>query len=494
LHEQLRYGYDKAWNLSWRSNNCLGQSFTANAANELAGGALAGSLTVSGSVWPPPPNSTPSVTVSGTGLASEAAQVYADGSWARAGAAPANGLNTYTAQATNKYSGNSAQSSQSAYLPATVVYAYDANGNLRSDGLRNFQYDYENQLTNVFVPGQWQSTFVYDGLGRRRIRFEQVWNGAMFVTNQTVRYVYDGRLVLQERDGNNNPQVTYTRGLDLSGTREGAGGIGGLLARTANPQLPASTAHAYYSCDGSGNVTCLIDSNNTVVASYRYDPFGNLQAMGGWLAAANLYRFSSKEYHPNSGLVYYLYRYYDPNLQRWINRDPLGLRGGYNLYGFAENNPLIAADPYGLDVDWGTVVRSTWTTCGSIFGGLGGFMAGGGSGLLTGPGAVVASPAAACAGATCGAGLGGAAGYAIGNYIANSLGLGGSGWGGDFRGGNARGRSDSRIGEALRRLKGHPQYRDWTEEDVRAATHAFKDSAEACGRGGSDEFTVNQIL
>jgi len=98
-------------------------------------------------------------------------------------------------------------------------------------------------------------------------------------------------------------------------------------------------------------VTCLIDSNNTVVASYRYDPFGNLQAMGGWLAAANLYRFSSKEYHPNSGLVYYLYRYYDPNLQRWLNRDPIGMRGGVNLYRFVLNNPLGFADPLGL-VNW----------------------------------------------------------------------------------------------------------------------------------------------
>ncbi|MEI6074614.1 MAG: hypothetical protein WCS94_03515 [Verrucomicrobiota bacterium] len=38
--------------------------------------------------------------------------------------------------------------------------------------------------------------------------------------------------VIQERDGSNNPKVTYTRGLDLSGTMQGAGGIGGLLART----------------------------------------------------------------------------------------------------------------------------------------------------------------------------------------------------------------------------------------------------------------------
>ncbi len=46
------------------------------------------------------------------------------------------------------------------------------------------------------------------------------------------------------------------------------------------------------------------------------DPDGNLLSMSGPLTEANTYRFSSKAYHPNSGLVYYLYRYYEPNLQR----------------------------------------------------------------------------------------------------------------------------------------------------------------------------------
>lgn len=40
--------------------------------------------------------------------------------------------------------------------------------------------------------------------------------------------VYDGMLVIQERDTNNAPLVTYTRGNDLSGSPQDAGGIGGL--------------------------------------------------------------------------------------------------------------------------------------------------------------------------------------------------------------------------------------------------------------------------
>ena len=146
-----------------------------------------------------------------------------------------------------------------------------------------------------------------------------------------MRYVYDGNVVIQERDGNNVPLVTYTRGADLSGgfpglragrdagdlggRFQGAGGIGGLLARTDS----AGTT-AFYHADGNGNVTCLLEGIQTVVAQYLYDPYGNLLSAVGPLASTNLYRFSSKEYHPSSGLVYYLYRFYDPNLQRWINR------------------------------------------------------------------------------------------------------------------------------------------------------------------------------
>src|SRR5437868_5740827 len=84
-----------------------------------------------------------------------------------------------------------------------------------------------------------------------------------------------------------------------------------------------------------------------MVAKYRYDAFGRAISSGGTLASANVYRFSSKEIHVNSGMHYYLYRFYDPNLQRWIKRDPIGEEGGYNLYSFCENEPLGGVDSFG---------------------------------------------------------------------------------------------------------------------------------------------------
>jgi RHS repeat-associated protein len=183
---------------------------------------------------------------------------------------------------------------------------------------------------------------------RRRIRNEFAWQGSWVQTNQ-VEYVYDGNLVIQERDINNLPTVTYTRGKDLSGSLGGAGGIGGLLARTAQAYADAPLAgHSFYHCDGNGNITMLIDSSQGIVAKYLYDAFGNTISLSGLLANANVYRFSSKEWHQNSGLAYYLYRYYDPNLQRWPNRDPKEERGGINLFEFVQNNPISHFDSFGL--------------------------------------------------------------------------------------------------------------------------------------------------
>jgi RHS repeat-associated protein len=169
------------------------------------------------------------------------------------------------------------------------------------------------------------------------------------LTNE-VRYLYDGDLVIQERNNFNLPLVSYVRGSDLSGTIEGAGGIGGLLARmdhsTINPQLST----AYFHADGNGNVTTLVDANQQIAARYVYDPFGAMLSIIGPLAEANLYRFSSKESHLPSGLVHYQRRYYETVLQRWMSRDPIAENGGINLYAFVNNRPTTAIDTDGRSI------------------------------------------------------------------------------------------------------------------------------------------------
>ena len=251
-----------------------------------------------------------------------------------------------------------------------ATFVYDSNGNLSSSesGNRNFSYDAENQLSaiEVIVQGlRWE--FVYDGRGRLRKQINLSWNGSSWSVTGETRYVYDGMRVIQDRDSSNTPTVSYTRGSDLSGSLEGAGGIGGLLARSHGYSGGNWSTHNYYHADGGGNITMLIDASQVTVASYRYDPFGNTVSSSGTLASTNVFRFSSKAIHAFTGIYYYGYRFYDPNLQRWPNRDPVGDEASFasmlipheeygpvelwdrpNIYGFVYNNPVVWIDAYGL--------------------------------------------------------------------------------------------------------------------------------------------------
>lgn len=350
-HERLTYVYDKAGNLSNRVANGFTNTWTVDALDQLLTYSRpTATLTVAGSITMP----ATSVTVNSGG-----AQLFADNTFVRTNMTLSNGANTFTAVATDAL-GRGDTNVVSVNLPTSASYSYDSNGNLLSDGRKAFAYDDENQLTSVLVTNEWKSEFVYDGKLRRRITKEFTWNGGAWVQTDEIRYVFDGMLAIQERNQQNIPIVTLTRGLDASGTLNGAGGVGGLLARTENiPATPKSTA--YFHVDGSGNVTCLVNDVQIVAARYIYDPFGNTLSATGPLADDNRYRFSSKEIHSQSNLYYYGYRHYDALLQRWTSSDPLGdeafrrhQRASHRLghlrsFLFVRNSPISLIDPWGLE-------------------------------------------------------------------------------------------------------------------------------------------------
>jgi RHS repeat-associated protein len=250
-----------------------------------------------------------------------------------------------------------------------LTYSSDGNGNLTGFSSSSFIYDDENQLTSEYFnyagPG-WGTQLVYDGKMRLRSRSENSWNGTGWSFTSLTTYVYDGMTVVQERSYVNTPAVTYTRGTDLSGTFQGAGGIGGLLARSSGYSGGSWSTHNFYHADGNGNITFLVNSSQSIAASYKYNPFGGAVSSSGSFAGANTYRFSSKEYHVNSITYYYGYRFYDPNLQRWLNRDPANEQGHRlirsdiakgplpyrseekNLYAVLINNAVTTFDPLGL--------------------------------------------------------------------------------------------------------------------------------------------------
>ena len=331
FNEKFGWTYDASGNLRTRANNALVQTFTNDAANQLTGIARTGTLTVSG-VTPAPALG---VTVNG-----QAAKRYEDFTFASTNQT-LTGNDTFTIVATNAY-GAKVTNILSTTLPASLSLKYDLNGNLTNDGTRIFVYDAQNQLVTNSVALAWKSEHVYDGLGRRRITLEYGWQaGAWAKTNET-RFIYDGRLVVQERTSTNGVQVTYARGIDLGGGLQTAGGIGGLLVRTD------VNGSAFYHADGAGNITMLSDGMESIAARYLYSPFGRLTAKWGPLADANRYQSSSKETDRLSGLSYYGFRFYDPGLQRWLTRDPLGARFDANPYRFNYNGSLSYVDPDGM--------------------------------------------------------------------------------------------------------------------------------------------------
>jgi RHS repeat-associated protein len=60
------------------------------------------------------------------------------------------------------------------------------------------------------------------------------------------------------------------------------------------------------------------------------------------------HRFSTKYHDAETGLYYYGYRFYAPGLHRWLNRDPIGEKGGFNLYAFCGKNGVNRGDLFGL--------------------------------------------------------------------------------------------------------------------------------------------------
>lgn len=332
LNEQLAWAYDAAGNLHLRTNGALIQTFGVDMVNELTNVTRIGSLTLTGTTPAPATN----VTVNGL-----AAQVYGDFAFARTNLGLLNGNNTFTNVAVNLYGGTTTNIF-TANLPSNVGLSYDSNGNLTNDGIKSLSYDAENQLTNAMVSGQWKVDFIYDGLNRRRVERDYNWNGSAWVKTNEIHLIYDSYLLVQERDINNNVLVTYTRGLDLSGRLKGAGGVGGLLARTD------TAGSVFYHADAVGNVTALMDVNQNIVGRYMYGAFGKLTGMWGTMAPANEMRFSSKPYNPLTDDYDYGFRRYRPDLQRWSNRDPIQEWGGINLFGFVGNKPLNAIDFLGL--------------------------------------------------------------------------------------------------------------------------------------------------
>ncbi|MGD9420646.1 MAG: RHS repeat-associated core domain-containing protein [Verrucomicrobiota bacterium JB025] len=244
---------------------------------------------------------------------------------------------------------------------------YDDDGNMTSGPLPVDQtanatlvWDAENRLVEVTTAGGTVIAYDYDYLSRRISRTVTPDLG----TAATTVYLYDGWNLIAEYSGT-ALEKSYTWGMDLSGSMQGAGGVGGLLAVT----IPAGETNAgtyYPTYDGNGNVSEYLDSGGSVAAHYEYDPFGNditPTTAQGLKQAEFSHRFSTKPLDEETGLYYYGHRYYDPVTGRWPSRDPIGERGGLNLYGFVGNSGVGRFDYLGMSSGNGNPKKEVPCSC-----------------------------------------------------------------------------------------------------------------------------------
>jgi RHS repeat-associated protein len=236
--------------------------------------------------------------------------------------------NFYEANALNQYT-------NIANIAGSTRPVYDLDGNMLSNGVWTYTWDAANQLTAACSNSLCVVSNAYDHVGRRVLKV---------TPTATHTYVYDGWNLIQETIQNQQATTTnhYVWGKDLSGTLQGAGGVGGLLAVSLN----GAWYFPFY--DNNGNVIAYVDESGSVVAEYVYDAFGGTIAQSGAMADALAHRFSTKYYDAETGLYCYGYRFYDPAMHRWLNRDPIDEEGGYNLYAFCGNDGVNRLDKLGL--------------------------------------------------------------------------------------------------------------------------------------------------
>jgi RHS repeat-associated protein len=237
--------------------------------------------------------------------------------------------NSLTLPATDNYTSNALNQYSAVGVAARV---HDQDGNLTDDGTKLFIWDAENRLIEVQnkIDSSTVATYAYDYQSRRISKT---------IGSAITSFVYNGWNPIAEFSGTTLSK-SYAWGMDVSGSMQGAGGVGGLLS------VNDGSATYYPTYDGNGNISEYVDNTGVVVAHYEYDAFGQAVASG---AKANdfSHQFSTKHLDSETGLNYYGYRYYDASIGRWLGRDPIEESGGLNIYMFVYNDPNSYVDDLG---------------------------------------------------------------------------------------------------------------------------------------------------
>ncbi|WP_205870357.1 RHS repeat domain-containing protein, partial [Pseudomonas viridiflava] len=202
---------------------------------------------------------------------------------------------------------------------------------------QTFTYDCENRLVRAetMLNSQLHSTgtYQYDSLGRR-VGKQSETNGQI----QHKRFLWQGLRMLREESPGQSSLYIYEPGSYAP------------LARVDQREGEAENKVYYFHTDQIGTPLEMTDIDGQIVWQATYKAWGSLEALTVSEVEQNL-RFQGQYFDEETGLHYNTFRYYDPEVGRFITQDPIGLSGGFNLYQYTPN-PISWADPWGWMPFW----------------------------------------------------------------------------------------------------------------------------------------------
>jgi RHS repeat-associated protein len=235
---------------------------------------------------------------------------------------------------------------------ATEVYAHDAHGNMTSmPHLSLMEWNFKDQLSatskQVVNDGAPETTYyVYDASGQRARKITERQNG----TRKNERIYLGGFEVYREYDATGNTITLERETLHVMDDKQR---VAIVETRTQGDEADVPEQIIRYQFSNHlGSASLELDEAGQIISYEEYYPYGSTSYQAGQSVAEvslKRYRYTGMERDEESGLAYHTARYYLPWLGRWASADPIGLKGGTNLYLYSGNNPMTFTDKAGTD-------------------------------------------------------------------------------------------------------------------------------------------------